>query len=248
MKKTLLFLCFVLASVNTTFAQSVTIPFNNLTIEGGMFYKLNELGEFQGTLTSVTINAVLNDTALGTYANDLTVYVTTNGDVNSDGLLQIGGYYDLDTPQPLLWTNGDSDEPGTPLTGTVNLTSPIAFDGTTYTVWLGNGYFEDGAAGIWSGTLTLNGVTEVTASANDFLASKFTVFPNPVNDVVTVANANNVLVNEIVINDMNGRTVKTVKFNAVAEAQVNVAELNAGIYFMNITTNEGVTTKKIIKK
>lgn len=248
MKKTLLFLCLVLASINTTFAQSTTIPFNSLVIESGMFFKLNEIGEFQGTLTSVTINAVLDNSALETYANDLTVYITANGDINSTGLLQIGGYDDLYASQSFLWANGDSEEPGTPVSGTINLTTPINFDGTTYTVWLGNAYFEEGAGGIWSGTLTLNGLTEVTASSKDFLASKFTVFPNPVNDVVTVANSNNLLVSEIAINDINGRTVKTVKLNAVTEAQVNVAELNSGIYFMNITTNEGVTTKKIIKK
>ncbi len=87
-----------------------------------------------------------------------------------------------------------------------------------------------------------------TASTDDFLASKFSVFPNPVHDVVTVANNNNVLVNQIAINDINGRTVKTVTFEAVSEAQVNIADLNSGVYFMNITTNEGMATKKIVKK
>ncbi|UUC44984.1 T9SS-dependent choice-of-anchor J family protein [Flavobacterium cerinum] len=87
-----------------------------------------------------------------------------------------------------------------------------------------------------------------TASTDDFLASKFTVFPNPANDVVNVANNGNVLVDAIAINDINGRTVKTVKLDAVSEAQVNIADLNSGVYFMNITTNEGVATKKIIKK
>ncbi|WP_300490804.1 choice-of-anchor J domain-containing protein [Flavobacterium sp.] len=87
-----------------------------------------------------------------------------------------------------------------------------------------------------------------TASTDDFLASKFSVFPNPAQDVVTVANNSNVLVNQIVINDINGRTVKTVKLDTVSETQVNIADLNSGVYFMNITTNEGMATKKIVKK
>lgn len=87
-----------------------------------------------------------------------------------------------------------------------------------------------------------------TASTDDFLAAKFTVFPNPVNDVVNVTNNGSVSVSEIAINDINGRTVKTVKFDAVSEAQVSVSDLNSGVYFMNITTNEGVATKKIFKK
>ena len=248
MKKTLLCLCLVLASINTTFAQSVTVPFNNMAIESFMFYKLNEPGEFTGTLNSVTMNAILNDSAMETYAIDLTVYVTANGDINSLGLLQIGGYDDLYADQSYFWDDGDSDEPGTPVTGTIVLDTPLSFDGTTYTVWLGHGYDGEGAAGIWTGTLTLNGLTEVTASANDFSKAKFTVFPNPVHDVVTVANDANVMVNQIAINDINGRTVKTVKFDAVSEAQVNIADLNSGIYFMNITTDKGVTTEKIVKK
>jgi len=87
-----------------------------------------------------------------------------------------------------------------------------------------------------------------TSSTADFLASKLSVFPNPANDVVTITNNANLLINAVQVNDINGRTVKTVKLDAVSEAQVNVSELNAGVYFMNITTNEGVSTKKIVKK
>lgn len=87
-----------------------------------------------------------------------------------------------------------------------------------------------------------------TASTADFLASKLSVFPNPANDVVTITNNANLLINAVQVNDINGRTVKAVKLDAVSEAQVNVSELNAGVYFMNITTNEGVSTKKIVKK
>lgn len=99
--------------------------------------------------------------------------------------------------------------------------------------------------------LSIDNVTitaTATASTADFLASKLSVFPNPANDVVTITNNANLLINAVQVNDINGRTVKTVKLDAVSEAQVNVSELNAGVYFMNITTNEGVSTKKIVKK
>ena len=46
---------------------------------------------------------------------------------------------------------------------------------------------------------------------------------------------------------MNGRTVKSVKLDNVTEAQINVAELSAGMYLMNITSDSGTTTKKIVK-
>ena len=46
------------------------------------------------------------------------------------------------------------------------------------------------------------------------------------------------------VTDINGRTVKTVSGNV---SQINVSDLNAGVYFMNIETNEGTAVKKIVK-
>ncbi|ESU28182.1 hypothetical protein FLJC2902T_15270 [Flavobacterium limnosediminis JC2902] len=86
-----------------------------------------------------------------------------------------------------------------------------------------------------------------TLSTDDFISSKLSVYPNPVNNVVNISNAENLQINTVVINDINGRTVKTVNVNGVAETQINVSDLNSGIYFMNIETNEGTATKKIIK-
>lgn len=87
-----------------------------------------------------------------------------------------------------------------------------------------------------------------TLSTNDFVSGKFNVYPNPVNgNLVTISNNANIQVNKVAITDVNGRTVKTVNFDGVAEARVNVGDLNTGVYFMNIDTNEGTATKKIVK-
>ena len=86
-----------------------------------------------------------------------------------------------------------------------------------------------------------------TLSNNEFLSSKFTTYPNPANNTVTVSSSENILLNEVVITDLNGRTISTTKMSNVAEAQINVADLNAGIYFMNITSDSGKAVKKFIK-
>lgn len=78
-------------------------------------------------------------------------------------------------------------------------------------------------------------------------ASQFEVYPNPANSIVTIKNADNVLLNEVAIVDLNGRIIKTIEFNAVSEAQINVADLTDGIYLLNITTDKGRITKKIVK-
>jgi hypothetical protein len=90
-------------------------------------------------------------------------------------------------------------------------------------------------------------VTATTLSTDSFVSSKFAVYPNPVNNIVTISNNGAIQINTVVITDINGRTVKTLNFNGVTETQVNVSELNSGIYFMNIDTNEGIATKKIVK-
>jgi hypothetical protein len=86
-----------------------------------------------------------------------------------------------------------------------------------------------------------------TLGTNDFLASKFSVSPNPAKNIITISNGSNVLVDSVKITDINGRTVKSVKLNNVVEAQINISELNSGVYFLNINSNEGSTTKKIVK-
>ncbi|CAM4258962.1 T9SS-dependent choice-of-anchor J family protein [Flavobacterium terrigena] len=88
---------------------------------------------------------------------------------------------------------------------------------------------------------------DVVASASDFISSQFSVYPNPINNSVTISNTGNIEINKIVVCDINGRTVKTVNTNAVLETTVNVSELNTGVYFLNIETNEGSLTKKIVK-
>lgn len=82
---------------------------------------------------------------------------------------------------------------------------------------------------------------------NGVLASQFAVFPNPASNVVTVSGAE-ALVDAIELIDLNGRTVKSVKVNGVAEAQINISDLSAGVYMMNISSDKGKTTKKIVKQ
>ncbi|HSD13745.1 MAG TPA: choice-of-anchor J domain-containing protein [Flavobacterium sp.] len=90
-------------------------------------------------------------------------------------------------------------------------------------------------------------VMTTNLSANSFVSSKFSVYPNPVNNIVTLTNDANIQINKVAITDINGRTVKTLEFNGVTETQINVSDLNSGIYFMNIDSSEGAATKKIIK-
>lgn len=88
-------------------------------------------------------------------------------------------------------------------------------------------------------------VTE-TASAAQNAQSAFSVFPNPANNVVNVANAK-AQISAINLVDINGRTVKSAKFDGVSSAQVSIADLANGVYMMNIKSDKGTITKKVVK-
>lgn len=90
-------------------------------------------------------------------------------------------------------------------------------------------------------------VTTSTAGTDEVLASRFAVFPNPASNDVTVAGFD-ALVDAIELMDLNGRTVKSVKVNGVSEAQISIADLASGVYMMNISSDKGMVTKKIVKK
>lgn len=81
----------------------------------------------------------------------------------------------------------------------------------------------------------------------NLVASQFSVYPNPANNVVNITNGENMMVNKVVVTDLNGRTVKNVSFDNVSNVQVNVSDLASGMYIMNITSDKGTATKKFVK-
>ena len=74
------------------------------------------------------------------------------------------------------------------------------------------------------------------------------LYPNPVANELNIVAKNNNTINAINIVDMNGRTVKNSNDAGMNNTSVNVSDLNAGIYFVTIETNEGTGTSKFIKK
>jgi hypothetical protein len=96
--------------------------------------------------------------------------------------------------------------------------------------------------------LLLDDVTVTTQlGVNSVLASKFSVYPNPVANFVNLTNDSNISINSVQIADLNGRIIKTVNTSAVATAQINVSDLSSGMYMMTVNTDQGSMTKKIVK-
>ena len=106
-----------------------------------------------------------------------------------------------------------------------------------------------GFTGGFNTSATVGGISKYTGTvlpAQSFEAIGFSVYPNPVNDNFTIQNGNNIAISGLTLSDINGRTVKTFNVNAI-ENQINISDLNSGVYFLNISSNKGSATKKIIK-
>lgn len=81
-------------------------------------------------------------------------------------------------------------------------------------------------------------------SVEKFFSDNFTLYPNPTTDVLNISSKNGLNVSEIRITDMTGKVVKVQK----DASNVNVSNLAAGTYLIDITTKEGKATSKFIKK
>jgi len=161
---------------------------------------------------------------------------------------RIGISYNVTTGQTRIKAPGITAA-GLTLTGSSAGTSPaevdfVAFSG--HTTALPN---------TLSSTMVMDNLI-VRASAADSLlqndtfdlaTANFSVSPNPANDFITVSNSDNILVNSISVTDLNGRVVKQNAYSNVSNVQVNISDLASGVYMMNIASDKGTTTKKIIK-
>lgn len=76
------------------------------------------------------------------------------------------------------------------------------------------------------------------------LASSFSIYPNPANDRLYVETKTNV--KEIAIYDIYGRQQTINKLSS--DNSINIADLNAGIYFVKILTENGESVKRFVKK
>ena len=147
------------AALVSAASADVTYTFTSQTWTGFNFNEAYAAGTLTGTLTGATVNATLTASTSYTYADDLCIYVA-GSPLALGGLLQCGGFSNLNASQRYSWANGGSNAPGTPVSGTVNFTTGInmAANPQNASIWIGNGYGAAGTSGTWTGSITLIGV------------------------------------------------------------------------------------------
>lgn len=92
------------------------------------------------------------------------------------------------------------------------------------------------------GTPGTANATDEALSRDDVFASKFSVYPNPANGVVTINNADVELASLQLVNTL-GRTVYASKVTST----LDVSSIPTGVYFLNLKATDGASaTKKLI--
>lgn len=84
-------------------------------------------------------------------------------------------------------------------------------------------------------------------STEDFFATNFSMYPNPVSDVFNITSKNGSAIESIQILDINGRIVNQIDKTNNDTVQLNIASLNDGVYFVKVKSELGVGTSRIIK-
>jgi len=75
--------------------------------------------------------------------------------------------------------------------------------------------------------------------------TEISIYPNPVAEVLNVKLANNSEINSIQIFDLTGKLVLS---QVGTTPQMDVSSINAGVYFVKISSNEFTSVKKMIKE
>ena len=94
----------------------------------------------------------------------------------------------------------------------------------------------------------LKSVPPYVLSAENFLANKFNLYPNPATNVVNITNTDNLFVEKATVYDIAGKEIKNQTFTNETNIQLNVENLATGTYMLHLQTNEGLAVKKLVKK
>lgn len=89
-----------------------------------------------------------------------------------------------------------------------------------------------------------------SASVNDdILSSSISIFPTATTENFTIKNESNIALTSVSLFDVNGRVVFTQNLdNLIGEKSINVSNLSTGMYFVELSSANAKTTKKLIKK
>lgn len=175
----------------------------------------------------------------GPYTNRFVVFI----DWNQNGVLNDAGeVYEI--TELLINSTGTDGKtvsqtlavPADALLGTTRMRVKKIFGSTN---------FLDPCAGASFGQAEDYSISVGGLAVSDVKKSEVKVYPNPVVDIVNIEAADKV--KSVQVYDLTGKVVASQTLNAVKN-QVNLSKLTPGVYVVNIQTEKGTQSVKIVKK
>jgi len=83
----------------------------------------------------------------------------------------------------------------------------------------------------------------LTTETNEIQFPVIDIFPNPTKEILFIQNRNSLNIKSITISNINGLTIKRFNTNT---SELDISELSSGLYFLNISSDSGIITKKVI--
>ena len=105
---------------------------------------------------------------------------------------------------------------------------------------------EEGNVGTCTFTLTIESVLGLDDNELDIAIS---MYPNPADSQVTISNSSNIALEKATIYDMNGKLIQQVDLSQMTgEKVIDVSYLSAGVYVVQITSDNSSAVKRLIKE
>lgn len=220
--------------------SSITIK-NNKILIGGAFTEYN--GILANNLIRLNNNGSIDNTF--SYGSGFNLPVSTIH-IQNDGKILCGGDFTSYKGQNSnriirINENGTVDNTFIIGSGLNNKLNSIKIDYNGHIV-LGGEFSQYNSNSIDYVT-RLNG--NITLNVAEYLSSDFEIYPNPTNKFINIKNKNGENIEKIEIFNSLGKLIKP---NDINNSYLDVTDLKKGIYFFRIKTENGIVTKKIIKK
>jgi len=182
------------------------------------------IGEAAGDQSGYSVSLSSNGSivAIGAYGND------------GNGLFS--GHVRVYRNTSGTWSQIGSDVNGEAINDYSGYSVSLSSDGSVLAI----GAIYNSANGTNSGHVRVYDLTEILAS-DSFVQSKFSIYPNPSNGILNIALENNFQLEKVNFYNQSGQLVKTATTDIIS-----TLDLTIGTYFVEVVTNQGKATKKII--
>ncbi len=92
-------------------------------------------------------------------------------------------------------------------------------------------------------------IESILGAQDNELNNAIAIFPNPANDQFTISNSSNIVLDNAMIYDINGKLVSQINLQDMqSEKVVNIADYATGVYMVYITGEQSSVVKRLIKE